>query len=483
MLTTAASILVAIVKYYAIFESSVAFFIILEGILNIHLGIRSTYIKCLLKVFKFGNNRVEVKRPVIELTQKPERVWNAMAAEEKVLEDDEVYHKPLEVELKYKTTPPSDFKLQNVLPLIQTAMKDIVEDEVTKAFDAEGLPYWNMLTRTNKGYQYISFRLSVIWFAGWWFRHFILFPVRFMIAIAGQILLVLSAMLCSRLPAGKVKTAISRYATKVTFRILARALSLHATYHDRKNMAKRDGICVANHTSPIDVIVLSCDNVYAFVGQQGSGLFGFIQKEIAKAFSHIWFERAESKDRGAVVARMKDHVKDPNKPTILIFPEGACVNNTSVLMFKKGGFELDSPVYPVAIRYNPVFGDAFWGAQPTMQAHIWSMLTSWAIVCDVWYLPVMNKLPGEDAASFANRTRLEIAKRGGMVDIDWDPRFYSDDKNVEVSRWRLKQQQILSETMVQRKTNATPETFPETDTLVKNAPPDPDVRNTPIGRV
>ena len=30
-------------------------------------------------------------------------------------------------------------------------------------------------------------------------------------------------------------------------------------------MAKKDGICVANHTSPIDVIILSCDHVYAFV--------------------------------------------------------------------------------------------------------------------------------------------------------------------------------------------------------------------------
>lgn len=74
-----------------------------------------------------------------------------------------------------------------------------------------------------------------------------------------------------------------------------------------------------------------------------------------------------------------------------MFITGACVNNTSVMMFKKGSFEVDCPVYPVAIKYNPAFGDAFWGHQPTMQAHIWEMMTSWAIVCKVWYLPPMNR--------------------------------------------------------------------------------------------
>ena len=36
------------------------------------------------------------------------------------------------------------------------------------------------------------------------------------------------------------------------------------TYHNPENMPK-DGICVANHTSPIDVLILACDNAYALV--------------------------------------------------------------------------------------------------------------------------------------------------------------------------------------------------------------------------
>ncbi len=33
----------------------------------------------------------------------------------------------------------------------------------------------------------------------------------------------------------------------------------------RENKAKGGGICVANHTSPIDAILLACDNCYALV--------------------------------------------------------------------------------------------------------------------------------------------------------------------------------------------------------------------------
>ena len=38
--------------------------------------------------------------------------------------------------------------------------------------------------------------------------------------------------------------------------------------------------------------------------------------------------------------RLRDHVEDPNKLPILIFPEGTCINNTSVMQFKKGCFEV-----------------------------------------------------------------------------------------------------------------------------------------------
>jgi len=77
---------------------------------------------------------------------------------------------------------------------------------------------------------------------------------------------------------------------------------------------------------------------------------GIIQRALARASSHIWFERSEVKDRETVAKRLKQHVDDPDKLPILIFPEGTCINNTSVMQFKKGSFEVGSVVYPVAIK-------------------------------------------------------------------------------------------------------------------------------------
>lgn len=48
--------------------------------------------------------------------------------------------------------------------------------------------------------------------------------------------------------------------------------------------------------------------------------------------------------------RIRQHVSDPHNPPILIFPEGTCINNTSVMQFKKGSFEVGSIIYPVAIK-------------------------------------------------------------------------------------------------------------------------------------
>jgi glycerol-3-phosphate O-acyltransferase 3/4 len=88
--------------------------------------------------------------------------------------------------------------------------------------------------------------------------------------------------------------------------------------------------------------------------------------------------------------------------------------------FKKGSFEVGGTVYPVAIKYDPKFGDAFWNSSKYgMMAYLYMMMTSWAIVCDVWYLPPMKRGPNEDAVVFANRVKAEIARQGGLVDLMW----------------------------------------------------------------
>ena len=41
--------------------------------------------------------------------------------------------------------------------------------------------------------------------------------------------------------------------------------------------ARKGSICVANHTSPIDGMILSCDNTYVLIGQLRRGFSGFVQ--------------------------------------------------------------------------------------------------------------------------------------------------------------------------------------------------------------
>lgn len=85
-----------------------------------------------------------------------------------------------------------------------------------------------------------------------------------------------------------------------------------------------------------------------------------------------------------------------------------------------------------------------------MVSYLLRMMTSWAIVCDVWYMPPMHQkvctmqphcgesrrqlnyisfvishfiIPkwqeGEDAIQFANRVKSAIAHQGGLVDLQW----------------------------------------------------------------
>ncbi|OQR68637.1 glycerol-3-phosphate acyltransferase 4-like [Tropilaelaps mercedesae] len=158
---------------------------------------------------------------------------------------------------------------------------------------------------------------------------------------------------------------------------MGRAISATINFHNLENQAKQGGICVANHTSPIDVCILCQNNVYSMVcnsavtrsrhiptvntmsivgrlpsdrnvagasiqvGQNQGGFLGLLQNYLGRMCNHIWFERSEDKDRLETAVRMKKHVDNPNNLPILIFPEGTCVNNTSVMMFKKGSFEVD----------------------------------------------------------------------------------------------------------------------------------------------
>jgi len=336
-----------------------------------------------------------------------------------------------------------EFELDDVYPYIKTGIASIIEDEVTQRFVAEELKSWNLLTRTSQSFEFVNIRLTIIWIVGFIFRYCLLLPGRALILFVGLIYLIIMTTFIGLLPWIKLRNILYKYAAKVSFRIMARAVSADVTFHNREYMAKNDGICVANHSTPWDAVMLSCDNTYALVAQLQGGIFGLVERALNRATAHIWFERSKASERAHVAQRLREHVEDPDKLPILIFPEGTCINNTSVMQFKKGSFEVGGTIYPVAIKYDPLFGDAFWNSSKHgMLTYIYLMMTSWAIVCDVWYLPPMTRKPNEDAVTFANRVKAEIARQGGLVDLMWDGNL----KRSQVkSEWKGKQQQAFAE--------------------------------------
>uniref|UniRef100_H3DES7 1-acylglycerol-3-phosphate O-acyltransferase 9, like n=2 Tax=Tetraodon nigroviridis TaxID=99883 RepID=H3DES7_TETNG len=390
--------------------------IMFPAMFGFSLGISETYMTVLVKTLEWATLKMEKAKADEQLSKKSSSnvlIQRENGSMEKELE-----------ELRRSRPKPQDggdFTLSDCFYFTRKGVESIVEDEVTQRFSSEELVSWNLLTRTNNNFHYISMKLTLVYGLGVFVRYCILTPLRMLLAGIGLTWLVVGTTAVGLLPNSRAKSWLSEWVHVMCFRICARGLSAAIRYHNPENKPRRGGICVANHTSPIDILILCNDGGYAMVGQVHGGLMGVVQRAMVRSCPHVWFERAEMKDRHLVTKRLKDHVNDKTKLPILIFPEGTCINNTSVMMFKKGSFEIGGTIYPVAMKYDPKFGDAFWNSSKySMVSYLLRMMTSWAIVCDVWYMPAMHQKEGEDAIQFANRVKSAIAHQGGLMDLQWD---------------------------------------------------------------
>lgn len=190
-----------------------------------------------------------------------------------------------------------ELSLFTISDFTRLGIQAIIDDEVTKRFSSKELQTWNLLTRTDKIYHYRSLRLALIWLSGLFFRFLILLPIRFIITVFGVTWLIFVMALLGLVPEGRLKRKLYYQTSIMCFRLLSRGFSGVITYHNPENKARACGICVANHTSPIDVVILHCDNSYALVGQRQGGFLGVLQRALSRATHHIWFNRFEMSDR------------------------------------------------------------------------------------------------------------------------------------------------------------------------------------------
>ncbi|KAJ3604910.1 hypothetical protein NHX12_026961 [Muraenolepis orangiensis] len=366
--------------------------VLLPSMFGLSLGVTGVYIKLLVHVLEWATLRIQrgrKEKPIVPIPLPNgiiEREGGSM--EQEMLEVRGYRPRGSLVE--------GEFALGDVFYFHKKGMESIVDDRVTQCFSSEELASWNLLTRTNQNFRYISLRLTVVWGVGVLIRYGVLFPLRITLAIIGMTWLVLGTSLVGFLPESSAKHWLSELVHLMCYRICARGLSATIHYHNKENRPKKGGICVANHTTPIDIVILANDGCYAMVGQVHGGLMGVIQRSMVRACPHVWFERTEMRDRNAVTDRLKAH--EP-----------------------KGSFEIGGIIYPVAIKYDPRFGDAFWNsAKYNIVSYLLRMMTSWAIVVSVWYLPPMTRQDQEDASQFAQRVKSAIALQGGLIDLAWD---------------------------------------------------------------
>lgn len=206
-------------------------------------------------------------------------------------------------------------------------------------------------------------------------RYFVLFPLRLILVIVGLAVTVAMVSVAA-LVSDPWKSWLQEKA--VTFVNSMFLCSWCAVIVEKGDIPPRERgqIYVANHSSVVDICFLLQRQKYSITGQKHGGIIGFFQNHILNPLGCLWFNRMERSDRELVSELIKKHSRDLSKPPLLVFPEGTCVNNEYVVMFKRGAFELGTSIVPVAIKYNKVFVDPYWNSRASSFAgHLFRLMT------------------------------------------------------------------------------------------------------------
>lgn len=428
---------------YIIWGQRIVFFcLLIVASVGRRLRLRRKYVEALDRVFRFASVAIP---PLVEEEEEEEE--GEREGEEDLKNDSEGNCAVIDPESPHagSYSHEGSYAFEDAMPYMAAGMRAVVQDCVNKSFSPAELRTWNMLSRTMHTRNLrMSPSLTVFWMVGFIIRYFFLFPMRLLVLFLSVATLTVLCTAVGFLPDGDFKKKVNAWVVTWCFDFVAGSLSVVARFHNPENRPSH-GIAVANHSSPIDSMVLATDQCYDMVGQKATGLLGMFMTALSKSSGHIWFERSEAKDRNATFNKLQAHAQNTKLPPILIYPEGTCVNNTAVMQFKKGAFEIDSVIYPIAIRFDQRYGNAFW-YQDSFLAYAFDMMTSWAIVYDVWYMPPVYRRENESAVAFAQRVKTMIAHRGGFVELAWDGFIKLQMNKEEVwtkkrDLWKDKQQQ------------------------------------------
>jgi glycerol-3-phosphate O-acyltransferase 3/4 len=319
----------------------------------------------------------------------------------------QIFHNLVAASASSVDQPQRFFFLNDVVPFLNGGAQAIYSDSFTQCFRTEPPVPWNW-----------NVYLFPVWCLGVLVRYVVLMPLRVIALIVGTAIMLPFIVAVNFFGIGGhlFKQRLLTYYCSLW--VMAMSGVIHR--HGVPPLRRPNQIYVANHTTVLDVVVLMQIQCMAMVGQRHGGLMGFFQKYVVGSMG-VWFDRTNVHDRHYVSKKIREHIADPENPPVLIFPEGTCVNNRFCVQFKKGAFELDAEIVPVAIKYNPLFSNMFYNSkEQSFVQHVFRILTGWACVADVHYLEPVRRGPDESALDFAARVKSAIAHKAGLIDLPWD---------------------------------------------------------------
>ncbi|OXB55238.1 hypothetical protein ASZ78_001072 [Callipepla squamata] len=268
-----------------IWLASFVVLVLLPSVFRISLGISHVYVKIVIKTLEWATLQIE----------KGIKMQKALAVEN-LIANGIIQREETSMEKEIAGQHRGYFNLADVMYFAKKGCEAVAEDEVTQRFTSEELLSWNLLSRTNANFHRVSWQLTAVWVMGILARYCLLVPFRIL-------LLVIATTVVGQFPNGRVKHWLSNQVQMTCAALGIRCLSGLVQFHNRENRPQKGGICVANHTSPLDVLILASDGCYSLVGQVHGGLLGLIQKSCMQTSQHVLFERSEMKDRHLVRKR------------------------------------------------------------------------------------------------------------------------------------------------------------------------------------
>eukprot|EP00878_Enallax_costatus_P003017 GHUV01003215.1.p1 GENE.GHUV01003215.1~~GHUV01003215.1.p1 ORF type:complete len:425 (+),score=75.67 GHUV01003215.1:346-1620(+) len=299
----------------------------------------------------------------------------------------------------------------NINSVLTDAAAALVDDSFLRCFTSATPDPWNW-----------NFYLAPLWLLGVVFRHCVLFPIRLTLLLSSHLIFFIVFFTVKGLwPSGPTKLAVEQRLIRFLCGMYVASWTGVIKFHGPRPLPEAGHVWVANHTSMIDYVILSSYTAFAVIMQLHPGWVGFLQTAVLDSLGCLWFNRTQARDRQLVASRMREHVYDPTSTPLLIFPEGTCVNNEYCVMFKRGAFDMGATVHPIAIKYNKIFVEAFWNSKrQSFTQHLMKLMSSWAVVCDVYFLEPQKKRDDESVDEFTSRVQAMIAKHAKLRVVPWD---------------------------------------------------------------